>query len=142
MKICACCTIEQPIEEFYWTDKQKKYRHNNCRACRRSQTKQHAKTDKGKKAKRNGVLRRNFGLTGQQYENMYEKQSGLCAICNKEEIQVRRGSLSRLSVDHDHETKQIRELLCSRCNMGIGSFGENIEIMLKAIEYLKKHRRE
>lgn len=140
MKRCTCCTIEKPLEEFYWANKKKTYRHSKCHECRRNQFKQWAKTEGGKKTKRNGILRRNFGLTREQYETMYKNQNGLCAICKKEEIQIRRGSISRLSVDHHHETRQVRGLLCSCCNMGLGSFGENIKTMELAIEYIVKHK--
>jgi hypothetical protein len=69
------------------------------------------------------------------------EQEGLCAICGKPETaQGKHSVVKSLAVDHDHETGEIRGLLCSRCNNGIGHFGDNVELMKKAIEYLEKHR--
>ena len=61
---------------------------------------------------------------------MKERQEGKCAICLR--------PMEKPYVDHCHTTKQVRGLLCQQCNSGIGMFGDNIEIMLRAIEYLKK----
>lgn len=53
----------------------------------------------------------------------------MCAICLKP-------SDKRLAVDHDHETDEIRGLLCSPCNFALGLFEENPWIMERAIDYL------
>lgn len=58
-----------------------------------------------------------------------ESQMGLCAICKRPK---------KLNVDHDHKTGEIRGLLCSRCNLGLASFGDSIEGLEKAIDYLKE----
>ncbi len=69
------------------------------------------------------------------------KQNNLCAICEKPEtaINYNTGEVKNLCVDHNHETNNVRELLCHRCNAGIGYFKEDIEILKKSIEYLKRH---
>lgn len=56
-----------------------------------------------------------------------------CEICNR---------TRKLEVDHDHATGAVRGLLCGRCNKAIGMFKDSEELMLKAIEYLKRARRE
>jgi Recombination endonuclease VII len=61
-----------------------------------------------------------------------EKQDGKCAICG-----LQFGSAFRTHQDHNHATKQLRGLLCSKCNPAIGLFDEDIDRMLKAIEYIK-----
>jgi len=82
-----------------------------------------------------GILRRNFGITLEEYNSMYELQDGLCAICKKtDEVEGR-----RLAVDHNHETGQIRALLCGSCNRGLGLFKEDIDSLSKAIDYLKEY---
>lgn len=75
------------------------------------------------------------GLSLEDYENMFNSQSGLCAICGRD------NKGKSLHVDHDHGTGSVRQLLCNACNVGLGSFGDNIEVMEKAIEYLRKHKK-
>jgi len=43
----------------------------------------------------------------------------------------------RLAVDHDHKNGEVRGLLCHRCNVGLGNFQDNPELLLKAYKYLK-----
>lgn len=77
-----------------------------------------------------------YGLTVGVYEAMLKNQNGVCAICGRPQ-----SSGKRLSVDHDHKTGVVRDLLCDRCNRGIGFFEDNPDLMLKAIEYIRKHTR-
>lgn len=59
-----------------------------------------------------------------------------CPICGKGSIP---GVTANLVIDHDHETGLARDWLCDSCNTGLGRFKDNIELLEKAIEYLKKH---
>lgn len=87
---------------------------------------------------RNSNLRKLYGITHADYERMLVEQGGCCAIC---------GSASPgahykfFPVDHDHATDEVRQLLCHACNTGLGRFKDDIELLLKAVAYLKKHRR-
>lgn len=60
------------------------------------------------------------------------KEGKCCAIC---------GAINNLCVDHDHETKKIRDVLCVTCNAGIGMFKENPMFLQRAIHYIMKHNR-
>jgi hypothetical protein len=74
------------------------------------------------------------------YDRMFDEQKGLCKICNRPETRIsRHGDVTRLAVDHCHRTLKIRGLLCHDCNTGIGKFADNIQLLEKAIEYLKSH---
>ena len=85
--------------------------------------------------KHDGILRRNYGITLEDYNSMYAKQNGLCAICLKpDEVEGR-----RLAVDHDHETGQVRALLCGNCNRGLGNFKDDANMLIKATRYLVKY---
>ena len=79
--------------------------------------------------------KRRFGLTREDHANLLKKQKGVCAICKGTD----KGK--RLSVDHRHNTKIVRGLLCSLCNSGLGAFHENLTHMRQAIKYLSKHKR-
>lgn len=76
-----------------------------------------------------------YGLTEAQWYEMERQQGGVCAICLKPQTPKK-----LLCVDHDHKTGKVRALLCGKCNGGIGFFNDDVEVMAKAIEYLRAHR--
>ena len=76
-------------------------------------------------------LKRRYGLEVEEYIDMVKEQQGACAICKK--------FAPRLCVDHSDETGKNRGLLCSRCNLGLGHFNDNVQLFLDAISYLVKH---
>ena len=78
-------------------------------------------------------LKRDYGLTKEGYLEMLKSQNGVCAICCNPEKK------KRLAVDHCHNTGKIRGLLCARCNTSIGRFNDDVELLQKAIDYLKTH---
>lgn len=75
-----------------------------------------------------------YGLTVEQYEAIFESQESACAICHSPDP---RGD--HWHVDHDHNTGRVRGVLCARCNVGIGHFGEDPERLLAAIHYLRQN---
>ena len=79
------------------------------------------------------IIRRQYGITLKQFDELLEFQGGGCAICNKKIDGERR----RMNIDHDHDTGKVRGLLCTGCNTGIGYFGDNIEGLKKAFYYLE-----
>ncbi len=86
-------------------------------------------------------LKRFYGITIDQYEEMERQQGGVCAICSRPERAVDRHSQAprRLAVDHDHSTGAVRGLLCGDCNKGLGHFADSPEMLGLAIAYLQKH---
>ena len=87
---------------------------------------------------KNMDLKKRFGITLKDYEKMLKEQNGVCAICGEEEtvLDHRTKEPRSLAVDHDHQTDEIRGLLCTNCNRGIGHFQDNIDLLAKAISYL------
>jgi hypothetical protein len=81
---------------------------------------------------RNYALQEKYGISLDEYLQLYDKQEGICLICHK------RQENKNLSVDHNHKTGEIRGLLCNNCNFGLAYFYDDISILEKAIEYLKK----
>jgi len=77
-------------------------------------------------------LERNYGLTINDYDAIYEAQEGRCRICTTTEPRGRGG----FHVDHCHETGIVRGLLCTGCNMMLGLVKDNKETLMRAIEYL------
>ena len=85
-------------------------------------------------------LKRQFGITLQQYEAMGNAQQWSCAICGgKETTKDKDGGPRMMPVDHNHSTGKVRALLCTQCNRGLGMFTDNIDKLKAAAAYLEKH---
>lgn len=63
----------------------------------------------------------------------------ICPICQKASIPF---VTANYVIDHNHATGQAREWICDSCNTGLGRFKDDIVIMQRAIEYLKKHNQD
>jgi len=81
-----------------------------------------------------------YGLTMEDYGFELDNQNYVCAICGQPETSVFKGTVRRLSVDHNHKTGCYRGLLCGRCNKAIGMFKDDIAILKQAIQYLERHK--
>jgi hypothetical protein len=81
---------------------------------------------------------RKYGLTPADFEAMLCAQDGVCAICAQPETATRGDQLRSLCVDHNHDTGQIRGLLCSACNTGIGLLGDDVARLEAAASYLRR----
>ncbi|QGH75827.1 endonuclease VII [Gordonia phage Syleon] len=79
-----------------------------------------------REAKARDHRRRTYGLTDEQYEAL-KTPDGKCPICK-----LRPGRY----IDHNHETGQVRGILCQPCNTALGAFAEDPEIFARALEYL------
>jgi hypothetical protein len=79
----------------------------------------------------------NYGITRDEYDAMLKAQGGKCAICGAPKPG---GRGDYFHVDHDHETNEVRGLLCTNCNTGIGGLKDNVGILQKAIAYLLGRR--
>lgn len=81
-----------------------------------------------------------YGLTWGGYLEILKSQGGKCGICGSpdpgQSTSVA-GMAGNFPVDHDHLTNQVRGLLCHKCNLGLGLFGDDPEMLLKAISYLR-----
>lgn len=73
-----------------------------------------------------------YNITPEDYDELYTKQNGRCAICNK----TKEETLTPICIDHSHKTGKVRGLLCYSCNQGIGFFKDDIQLLQKAINYL------
>ena len=76
------------------------------------------------------------------YDKMMQKQDNKCAICNQYETRTARDgkSITRLCIDHDHDTNKVRALLCHDCNTTLGKMKDSPELLLKAADYLIFHK--
>jgi hypothetical protein len=162
-KVCKKCGVEKAIEEFHIDRANPDGRKYRCRKCYNQtkaswRKKNSEKVIQGKKDSywrhRDKYLAYNrsterkerwfrwklnhmFGITLEQYEAMMDEQSGCCAICEQPpgEANGHRYKL-RLHVDHDHNTGNVRGLLCNCCNAALGYLRDDPERAMMAYEYL------
>ncbi len=162
-KRCSKCGETKPVAEFHKQKTSSDGLRSQCKACRRAYALQynaahkdarnaasrryhqehkerervrnaayHARPDV-KTRKRERDLGR-YGVTLAEYDAMLEAQGGACAICGKAPGEEGR----RLAVDHDHETGEVRGLLCGKCNQGIGCLQDSAELARRAMMYLQE----
>lgn len=74
-----------------------------------------------------------YGLTKEQYDQLYASQEGRCYICRRAT-----GRTRRLSVDHDHKTGFVRGLLCRPCNTFLGHLRDDPEGFERGASYLRQ----
>jgi Zn finger protein HypA/HybF involved in hydrogenase expression len=110
-------------------------RGNLARFCPECRADRHRKLNRTNKFLRR--VRSQYGITPVQYFMMHDMQGGVCKICGGQAT-GRGFENNRLSIDHNHETGEVRGLLCTLCNAGIGHFKEDVALMKKAINYLEE----
>lgn len=90
-------------------------------------------------AERKQKLKSTYGLSWDEYVSLYNKQKGLCAICFKFLDIDSKVKTQKPYVDHCHTTKEVRGLLCHKCNFGLGQFEDNTVSLQNAIKYLEQY---
>lgn len=90
------------------------------------------------------VLKQNYGISIEEKNRMLLKQDNCCSICNiniLEYLEKQKGNkiIHDFCVDHNHETGQLRGLLCGPCNRAIGLLLDNALLLRKAADYLDFH---
>ena len=166
MKKCNKCLINKDLNSFYNNKASKDGKTTYCKECInnrqriwRENNQDHNKnyhiknkeTISKRKKKTNDIyyskketkdkvreyyLVNTHGITLDVYNYMLEKQEGCCSICG---IHISELGVENLYVDHNHKNGNVRGLLCSNCNLGIGHFKDNIDLLENAIKYLKQH---
>lgn len=139
MKVCSKCKTKKPVEEFNRSSANPDGRHGWCKICTRAADRDRRllRLDEDREA----ALIRKYGITQAQYDEIFEQQGGVCAICERPESRVVKGNLNRMAVDHDHETDEVRGLLCAKCNTALGKFNDDPALLERAIDYLKRPRK-
>ena len=86
---------------------------------------------------------RRYGLTPAEYRRMFAQQNGVCAVCGQPELGASRGGggVRRLAVDHDHETGDVRALLCGACNVALGMLGEDPARIMSLALYIARFKK-
>jgi hypothetical protein len=133
IKICSSCSSKKPLTAFgRRSGYSKDGRQGVCKECRNAKRRQAHTPEKGRKEN----LWYRFGLSLDEYNQMFKSQNGCCAICEDPQ----EGLSKNLAVDHCADTKVIRGLLCDNCNRAIGQLKHSVKNLMKAISYLQKER--
>lgn len=140
-KICTKCKEEKSLEEFNRdTRYSKDGRRARCKICenvyerkrRIKFKKKHPKYSAAKEWSNN--LRGKYGITTREWQQMFDKQNGVCSICGLPEVS------RKLGVDHRHSDGKVRELLCNKCNHLVGVVETDFwGLKNRVITYLEKH---
>lgn len=132
MKVCTKCKIEKPRSEYWKKTKNKDGLDFWCKDCSRIKRRD---WDLRHNEYRLQYLRqrskyRKYGLDPYQYEILILIHGGSCASCG---IQMEE---EKLFVDHDHETGEVRGMLCLKCNSALGYADDSKERLQSLIHYL------
>jgi len=123
-RTCNVCNKTMPITSFAMERCNKSHNkisvRNQCRPCMEFR-------------KYKAFIKKTYGVTWEDYQEMFDNQKGCCAICKSK---VSSSRTTRLFIDHCHSTTRVRGLLCSACNHGLGLFKDSPTLLKRAINYL------
>lgn len=129
-KTCLKCGEEKPTDDFY-------LHRRSCKKCMRAYYQAFAAARPHYHRNRNLLTR--YGISVDEYQTLLANQNFACPICEVEISETLGYKEKRpVVVDHNHETGEVRGILCSGCNLVLGHARENTTILYKAIVYLSE----
>jgi hypothetical protein len=135
-KKCRDCGKLKKLTQFYPHISCSHGVRSECKTCekkRRAIRHQRAKKNNPDQ-RRSVVLKNKYGITITDFNKMLVSQKFKCGVCKS----TYPGPKGVFAVDHCHKTNKVRGLLCYLCNVGLGSFRDNIDYLTSAISYLKR----
>jgi hypothetical protein len=126
-KRCPDCVQVKPLDDFPRNKGARDGRGGYCKPCHNLRTRESAQRLYG--GGRNYHLKARYGITAAEYDAMLTQQDGLCALCRERPAE---------HVDHDHTFGNVRGLLCSCCNQGLGNFRDDLAHVRGAVDYLER----
>ncbi len=138
MKKCSKCGQLKPLEAFGKARTCKDGHRSQCKECwvpyHRAYNEKHR--DRLSVQRKEAHLRREYGLSLEDYWKLIVLQGNRCAVCGGMEPG---GTSGEWNVDHSHEMDQVRGLVCWSCNVLLGMCHENPEILKAALRYLEEY---
>ena len=142
MRVCNKCGHAKTASEYFPSSR-------TCKTCLYTRNKEYRSThkteiratrvrwresNKSRMAALNwkSSLKTRYGMTVEAYDALALAQGGACAICFEPPAPGR-----KLCVDHDHVTGAVRGLLCDKCNVGLGAFGDDPVLLTRAAEFIR-----
>jgi len=141
-KSCSECGKEKDLEDFPKNRNGLHGRHSLCKECHNKASRERYENQKrGTSNKRvpgydyrSSYLKRVYGISVAQYEELLEKQHHCCAVCGKHENEEKKS----LAVDHNHKTGEVRGLLCNYCNHRLVSRHTDGNLLRKIADYIEQ----
>ena len=132
LRVCKVCNIEKDSSDFYTGRK-------DCKECKNAAARKKwaeniEASSRYKKRARERAKERRYGITQDEFDIMLVNQNNKCKLCNN----TFKNSKDT-HIDHCHSSSKVRGLLCSSCNIALGQFNDNLDILDNAIKYLQKH---
>lgn len=140
IKTCCTCRVDKPLGGYHRSTRSRDGRQARCKECCARQRAPYAaeyaaawasrNPERLREHRRKAKLKAKYGITPDDFDHLFDAQSGACAIC---------GVIGEpLCVDHSHITGAIRGLLCFPCNIAIGHMRDNPARLRSAADYLSK----
>jgi hypothetical protein len=142
MKTCSKCGESKPLNSFHNRRDTKSGKRSHCKVCVNSRNlhRYHSCTEtraSHHKASRKHNLMKRYGIEESDYERMLVDQGGACKICGSTNPRTSGRKNNYFCIDHCHSTGKVRGLLCHGCNIGLGSFEDDVGRLVSAIHYLE-----
>lgn len=141
-KHCSRCHLVKTLDKFHNQKDRKDGKQRHCKECSKELIRE-AWRDPSRRAHQSFLtwrknIKRLYGMVPADYDRMFARQDGRCAICRKSiEECGNRHAWVHFHIDHDEATGHVRGLLCHQCNLGIGHFRHATDLLIAAIDYLK-----
>lgn len=131
----------QRAKEWYENNKERAratrrahYERNKAKSLKQTREWREKNPERAKRNRRNSEMIRKYRITLEEYEAILKKQGGVCAICKGPPSH----SMVNFDVDHCHNSKKVRGLLCRHCNQGLGHFKDDPENLKRAVHYVRR----
>jgi hypothetical protein len=121
---CNQCSETKAKDDFYTSNL------STCKECKKENVREYKRNNKG--YHRRSMLMKTYGLSLERFNEMLEEQGHCCAICKADNP----GDEHSFRVDHNHDTGEVRGLLCNACNLTLGNAKEDATRLRACADYL------
>jgi len=134
---CNKCNEYKPQSEFFKEASSKRGYRYACKDCEAPRFKKYREDNQEKisSSRLKWNRKRSYNFPPELFDERFNEQGKICAICKSPNANGR----GTFHADHNHQTNQPRGILCHNCNVALGNFKDNPELLQAAIEYLDKY---
>ena len=139
-KKCATCGVVTPLTAFHAKPNTPDRLAYSCKLCVRVYNKARYASRDIAERQRVSSVRSQYGIEWETVVHMHAGQGGGCAICARAvslNLALTGAKAKSIRIDHCHATGKVRGLLCDWCNVGLGRFFDNPELLTKAADYIR-----